>query len=71
MARWVQINGELVPYDKAQKILNEQHEPKGPAIHIFHEGFYEHISAEPIYIKSKQQLREETRSRGCISDYAE
>lgn len=69
--RWIQIDGELVPYEEALVILNQRNEPKAPAIHIFKEGFYEHIAPEPIYVKSKKQLREETRSRGCISDYAE
>lgn len=41
------------------------------AVHIFREGFFEHIAAEPIYIKSMKQLKEETRSRGLVSHYAE
>jgi hypothetical protein len=65
--RWVQINGELVPADEA----TAQHESKGPAVHIFKAGFYEHIDSEPIYIGSRKQLQNETRSRGLTSDYAE
>jgi len=66
--RWIQINGELVPADTVE---SQQHISTGPAIHIFHEGYYEHIADDPIYIKNKKQLRYETRSRGCTSDYAE
>ena len=42
-----------------------------PALHIFKSEFYEHIDHDPIYITSKRQLREETRRRGQISDFAE
>ncbi len=66
MPSWVQVDGKLIPKEEYEAL-----EPKGPAIHIFHEGWYEHIDADPIYIKSRKQLREETRSRGLTSDYAE
>lgn len=42
-----------------------------PAVHIFPEGFFDHITDKPIYIKSMKQLKEETRKRGLISHYAE
>lgn len=65
--RWIQINGELVPADE----VTAQHDSKGPAVHIFKAGYYEHIADEPIYIRSRKQLQQETRSRGLTSDYAE
>lgn len=66
MARWIQINGELVPAEQV-----EQQTSLSAAVHIFHEGMYEHIAEKPIYIKSRKQLQHETRSRGLVSDYAE
>jgi len=69
--RWIQIDGKLVPAAEAEEILALKREPKSAAVHIFHEGVYEHIDKEPIYVHSKKQLREETRSRGLTSDYAE
>ncbi len=68
--KWIQINGELVPADEAAALLDKS-QGKAPAVHIFQAGWYEHIDSKPIYIKSRQQLREETRSRGLTSDYAE
>lgn len=44
---------------------------QGATFHQFREGWYEHIDAKPIYVSSKKQLREETRSRGLTSEYAE
>lgn len=38
--------------------------------HKFKEGYWEHLDAEPIYIKSKRQLKEECVKRGFHSDYA-
>lgn len=42
--------------------------PKG---YVFKSGYYEHITEEPIYIKSKAELRAITRDHNCTSDYAE
>lgn len=42
-----------------------------PTYHRFREGWYEHIAEEPIYIRSKKQLKEECRQRGLTSIYAE
>lgn len=41
------------------------------AISVFASGYYEHIDSEPIYIKNRQQLRDETRKRGQVSNYVE
>lgn len=68
MARWIQIDGELVP---AEQVEAQRAQDGAPAVHIFHEGMYEHIAEKPIYIKSRKQLQYETRSRGLVSDYAE
>ena len=37
----------------------------------FHGGFHEHIAAEPIYIKNKEQLQYECRQRGLTSLYVD
>lgn len=37
----------------------------------FHEGWYEHVADDPIYFKSKKELRDYTRAHGMTSDYAE
>ena len=42
-----------------------------PAGHVFKSGIYEHITEEPVYIKSKAELRAITRDNNCTSDYAE
>lgn len=39
--------------------------------HPFREGMYEHIDLEPIYIKSRKQLRQECQKRGLTSHYVE
>lgn len=36
----------------------------------FREGWWEHLDAEPIYIRSKRQLKEECTKRGFHSEYA-
>lgn len=35
----------------------------------FHEGWYEHIGPEPVYITSAQQLADESRKHGNRSKY--
>lgn len=43
--------------------------PNGVYINSFKSGYYEHIDLEPIYIKGRKQLRDETSSRGLSSHY--
>ena len=38
-----------------------------PAVIIFKEEWYEHIAENPIFIKSKKQLREECDKRGMLA----
>jgi putative FmdB family regulatory protein len=38
---------------------------------IFRSGWYEHIASEPIYIRSRSQLKAECKEHNCTSDYAE
>jgi len=40
---------------------------KSPAVIIFKEEYYEHIDENPIFIKSKKQLRVECEKRGMIA----
>jgi hypothetical protein len=40
-------------------------------VHIFREGLYPNLGLEPVYVKSKRQLRAECRERGLTMDYAE
>ena len=42
-----------------------------PSLAPFESGYYRDIALEPIYIKNRQQLRDETRSRGQVSNYVE
>lgn len=42
----------------------------GSKFHPFKEGWYEHLGLEPVYVKSKRQLREECEQRGLTSEYA-
>ena len=44
---------------------------KGAPVHIFREGFYEHLDVKPIYIKSKKQLKAECAERGLTSHYVD
>lgn len=37
----------------------------------FHEGVYEHVGPEPVYISSAQQLHDVTERNGLYSRYAE
>lgn len=67
MPRWIQIDGKLVPAEQVEQLSIDG----TPAVHIFREGWFEHITDKPIYIKSMRQLKEETRSRGLVSHYAE
>lgn len=69
--RWIQIDGKLVPAAEAEVILQSRSGQVAPAVHIFQEGFYEHIADKPIYIKSKKELRRVCAEHGCTSDYAE
>ena len=39
------------------------------AIHMFRTGLYEHIAADPIYIHSRKQLKDETVARNQTSHY--
>lgn len=48
-----------------QKVWN-----KPPAMYPFKAGMYEHLDKDPIYIGSKQQLKEECLKRGLRSEYA-
>ena len=38
---------------------------------LFREGFYEHIAPEPIYVKSRRELKRVCAEHNCTSDYAE
>lgn len=38
-------------------------------VHSFRSGWYEHIDADPIYIHSRKQLKEETIARGLTSKF--
>lgn len=42
-----------------------------PSVHMFHEGWYEHIDTKPIYVSSKKQLKAECEKRGLIATYYE
>lgn len=37
--------------------------------HRFREGWYEHIDLSPVYVSTRQQLRDETAARGLSSTY--
>ena len=37
------------------------------AVHDFALGWFEHLAHEPIYIKSRKQLKEECNRRGCYA----
>lgn len=41
--------------------------PSPSSVHIFKEEWYEHIDENPIFIKSKKQLKEECEKRGMIA----
>ena len=42
-----------------------------PGQHIsFRSGFFEHIAPDPIYINSKQKLKDECNKRNLTSPYA-
>ena len=43
---------------------------KPPAMYPFKAGMYEHLDKDPVYIGSKQQLKDECRKRGLRSEYA-
>ena len=38
-------------------------------VKLFPEGFFEDIAPEPIYIRSRAQLREECKKHGCYAKY--
>lgn len=40
-------------------------------VHIFPEGFWEHVGPKPVYFKSKRELRNYCRENGKTSEYAE
>jgi len=42
-----------------------------PHVHIFKEGFYEHLDGKPVYVRTKRQLKRELDSRGLAMEYAE
>lgn len=42
-----------------------------PAIILFKEGWYEHISKKPLYISSKRGLKDACQQHGVISKYLE
>lgn len=42
-----------------------------PAVSVFESGYYRDIDIEPVYIKNRKQLLDETRRRGQVSLYAE
>lgn len=39
------------------------------AIHMFPAGAWEHISADPVYIRGRKQLAQETSARGLTANY--
>lgn len=47
-------------------ILAEQ-QLSAPPSYMFKEGWWEHIGPEPIYVKSKSQLRDECEKNDCIA----
>ncbi len=38
---------------------------------FFHEGWYEHLGPEPVYVKSMDQLKRICEERGLTSRYVE
>ena len=60
------VKGELV-------LVEGEELPDKPlgalAVHTFHEGWYEHIGDDPIYIESMAQLKRECDKRGETSAY--
>lgn len=46
--------------------------PKGaPNVHIFLEGFYEHVSYEGKHFSSRRQLKDYCKENGLVMDYVE
>lgn len=41
------------------------------AVHLFREGWYEHVDLKPRYFTNKKDLRHFCRERGLTSEYAE
>ena len=47
------------------------HGGKAANIHQFKEGFYEHLSTNPLYFSSKKSLRKYCRENNLTMDYVE
>lgn len=60
-------NGKWIGEEPSDKL--DLTKPFGGALHTFHEGWYEHVGDDPIYIDSMSKLKEECDKRGETSAY--
>lgn len=51
--------------------MEKFHGGKPSAVHIFKEGFYEHVAEQPIYFRNKKDLKSFCKERGLTMDYCE
>lgn len=65
--------GTKMPADKCSGCGEPYSDSKENApdyyVQAFRSGYYEHIALDPIYIKNRKQLRQETEARGLTSHY--
>ena len=53
--------------DKMVEVTSTKTGKTSPAVILFKEEWYEHIDENPIFIRSKKQLRAECDKRGMIA----
>jgi len=77
MAKYIQCTkcGYMSPAGQACLACEREFSTAKPqqtqAVSVFASGYFRDIAIDPIYIKNRRQLLDETRERGMISPYAE
>lgn len=54
---------------KCGKVFEAYRQQSNLAIHMFPSGMWEHLDAEPLYIRDRKQLVDEASARGLTPNY--